>query len=499
MSEDEKKNNKIKERAFINFKTYIEKAPDGRYSMHSLKEIEKLNIKLKNYDNLMIAKTYYANGDYEKAKEWLNKTTLAESWTDFAKNEYKLGNYDKAKYYTNYGLKDYADAFEPNEIYTIIDNYISMYPTRAEGIRSLVFLDYKNTGADYIAYLNCNELVSSNNKDACFRTFYEKYPDGQFSADSLYNLFISKYLQKKYTDAQRLGFLHLKKFPNVKSTPAVNYYMGKISEKLKHKESANNYYKHVLSKFPDSCYTYRANYNLYKDDGILPFNEIIEKPVVFPYKKSLENNLVVKLALLKDYDLVEQLCKKDKFIQSWIAYQKGNYTISSILARNAMDELTIKPPFDDLRWRLVYPLHYYETIETVKRNNNPIILESILKEESHFNPMAKSFAGASGLMQIMPTTYLEIAKNYNISDEILNPDSNIKAASIYYENLKKVLGNKDLYAISAYNGGIGSVTGWMSKLTYSDTDEYVEQIPYPETKNYVKKVLRTYWVYGNIY
>ena len=59
--------------------------------------------------------------------------------------------------------------------------------------------------------------------------------------------------------------------------------------------------------------------------------------------------------------------------------------------------------------------------------------------------------------------------------------------------------HRDLYAISAYNGGIGSVQNWFSKLIYSDTDEFVEQIPFPETKNYVKKVLRTYWMYGNIY
>jgi len=497
--ENPKKLEKAKERAFINFKVYIEKAPDGRYSTRAVQEIEKLGVKLKNYDNLLIAKTYYANGDYEKAKEYLNKTTLSESWTDFAKNEYKLGNYDKAKYYTNYGLKDYATTVSQNEIYTVIDNYISTYPTRKEGINSLIAADYKSTGADYIAYLKCNEVMSSENKEACFKSLYEKYPDGQFSGDSLYNLFVSKYLQKKYTDAQRLGFLHLKKFPNVKSTPAVTYYMGRIAYKLKHYENANNYYKRVIEKYPDSYYAYRANYNLYKDDGAMPFNNIIIRPVVFPYKKSLENNLVIKLALLKDYDLVEELCKKDKFIQSWVAYQKGNYTISAILARNALEEMTVKPDYEDLRWRLAYPLHYYEKVNEVKGSNNPIVLQSIIKEESHFNPYAMSCVGASGLMQLMPATYSEIAKNKDITGDIFNPDSNIKAGSAYYNNLKRSLGNKDLYAISAYNGGIGSVSGWMSKIIYNDTDEFVEQIPYPETKNYVKKVLRTYWVYGNIY
>ena len=74
--------------------------------------------------------------------------------------------------------------------------------------------------------------------------------------------------------------------------------------------------------------------------------------------------------LLKDYDLVEELCKKDKFIQSWIAYQKGNYTISTILARNAFDEMPVKPAFDDLRWRLVYPLHYFDIVRKEKGDNN---------------------------------------------------------------------------------------------------------------------------------
>ena len=162
-------------------------------------------------------------------------------------------------------------------------------------------------------------------------------------------------------------------------------------------------------------------------------------------------------------------------------------------------KVIVKPSFEDLRWRLAYPLHYYDTVEKFKRSNNSVILQSIIKEESHFNPLAKSCVGASGLMQLMPLTYSEIVKKYGISNDIFAPESNIKAGSLYYENLKKNFDNKDLYAISAYNGGIGSVTSWKSKISYSDTDEFVEQIPFPETKNYVKKVFRSYWVYGNIY
>ena len=418
---------KSKNRAFIYFKTYIEESPDGRFSMKAIDEIKKLNLKLTNYDNLLIAKSYYANGEYLKAKDFLFKTTLAESWSDFARNEYRLGNKDKAISYAEQGLKKHASNTPNKDVYEVIDNYIASFPTRKEGITKLVNMNLDSTGADYVAYLNCNEVVAQNVKEACYRTLYEKYPNGQFSADSLYNIFIAKYLQKKYYDAQRLGFLHLKKFPDVNSSPAVTYYMGKIAFKLKHYDSANNYYKQVVAKYPDSYYAFRANFNLYKDDGLFPFLELNPKPVVFPYKKSLDNNLVVKLAYLKDYDLVGELCKNDKFIQSWIAYQKENYTVSAVLARNGMEELETKPSFEDLRWRLVYPSHYYDIVDRVKGNNNPIILQAIIKEESHFNPFAKSAVGASGLMQLMPATYNEVVKKHNLPKDLSAETANITA------------------------------------------------------------------------
>ena len=73
------------------------KAPNGRFSNNVADEIIKLDVPLHNYDNLLIAKAFYENGEYEKAKLYLNKTTQSESWTDFAKNEFRLGNSEKAR------------------------------------------------------------------------------------------------------------------------------------------------------------------------------------------------------------------------------------------------------------------------------------------------------------------------------------------------------------------------------------------------------------------
>ena len=113
---------KSKNRAFIYFKTYINESPDGRFSLNAIDEIKKLNPALTNYDNLLIAKSYYANGEYLKAKDYLFKTTFAESWADFAKNEYRLGNNEKGNSYAEEGLKKYASNTENKDVYEVVDS-----------------------------------------------------------------------------------------------------------------------------------------------------------------------------------------------------------------------------------------------------------------------------------------------------------------------------------------------------------------------------------------
>jgi soluble lytic murein transglycosylase len=69
----------------------------------------------------------------------------------------------------------------------------------------------------------------------------------------------------------------------------------------------------------------------------------------------------------------------------------------------------------------------------------------------------------------------------------------------YYSDLRSFLSGFDVSAVAAYNGGAGAIQRWKSSLYYNDTDEFVEQIPYEETQDYVKKVFRSYWNYIRIY
>ena len=232
-------------------------------------------------------------------------------------------------------------------------------------------------------------------------------------------------------------------------------------------------------------------------------NYINPKPVLYPYKYA-HNNIIVKLVDLKDYDIVNELIEDD-FVRSWVLYKKGDYSHSMLVARDAMEKIKEKPDKYDLRWRLVNPVIYYNDVKKYagQTGNNAPLMLSLAREESYFDPLAQSMVGASGLMQIMPSTAREVnAKmglGMNVSEALFNPYMNIKLGNYYYLFLKRNLEGYDISSVAAYNGGIGSIQRWKTSLHYNDADEFVEQIPYPETKNYVKKVFRTYWNYIRIY
>ena len=149
--------------------------------------------------------------------------------------------------------------------------------------------------------------------------------------------------------------------------------------------------------------------------------------------------------------------------------------------------------------------HYFDSIKKYANetgNNLPLIV-ALIREESYFDPLAQSAVGARGLMQLMPATASDINSKFSlgmtIPADLFNPEKNIKLGNYYYEFLRKNLEGHDISSIAAYNGGIGSLKTWKTSINYNDTDEFVEQIPYAETKTYVKKVFRSYWNYIRIY
>lgn len=504
---------KAQKNAISYFKAYLKDAPQGRYAISCIQKWLELKTHNTNEDNLVIARVYMANEDYVSARKFLKYTNVSMSWPYFVQNEYHLGNYPKARYYTELGIKgkasdeilineDIDEKTQSDNIYKAIDIYLKLSPAPRTSISYLLEISNKSRGYDYLLFKNCNNLPVQN-QTACFNTLYYQYPKGQFAAESLANIFYDKVKSQKYFKAKEFGRKHLADFPQANSAPKVMFWLGKVSERSKHYEEARSYYRGVIRQYPDDYYAYRAFLSLNRFRRFQAIR-LTPKPIEFPYK-NFGYGIITELAKVKDYGLVNQLCKDDKFVQSWLLFKEGDFSSSSRIARDAMDKIQIKPERTDVRWRLVYPIHYYPEILRYSRswNNEPVMILSIIREESYFNPTAKSFVGASGLMQLMPSTAREVAAWAGTSlpnDSLLfDPDINIKLGNMYYAQLKRMLLNKDILAVLAYNGGIGSVSNWKENLNYIDVDDFIEQIPYSETQNYLKKVYRSYWNYLRIY
>jgi soluble lytic murein transglycosylase len=161
-------------------------------------------------------------------------------------------------------------------------------------------------------------------------------------------------------------------------------------------------------------------------------------------------------------------------------------------------------------WRALYPAVYWEAVsrESLKNGLDPFLTLSLIRQESMFDHRAVSSADARGLMQLMPstakTTSDELSKGGSGSerfneDSLFDPETNIRLGAAHFASLSGKYGGNMSRSIAAYNAGAIAVDKWMGRFGEVEDDEFVERIPYSETRGYVKKVLRNAALYRRIY
>jgi soluble lytic murein transglycosylase len=147
---------------------------------------------------------------------------------------------------------------------------------------------------------------------------------------------------------------------------------------------------------------------------------------------------------------------------------------------------------------VLYPQPYLDVLTKILKYEkiDPIILLSLIRQESVFNPLARSAVGARGLMQIMPTTARRLRRSVG-DKQLVNPQINIELGTKYVKNLLRRYNGNLVYVLAAYNAGESRVERW--KSLYFDSDESIlkniEAIPFLETRNYVKLIFRNIFFY----
>ena len=137
--------------------------------------------------------------------------------------------------------------------------------------------------------------------------------------------------------------------------------------------------------------------------------------------------------------------------------------------------------------------------EPSKNGLDPYMVASLIRQESEFNPGAISSANAFGLMQLLPSVGRSMAREEGIRHfnevELLNPETNIRLGSRYLKQTLDKFDGQAAYAFAAYNAGDSRVTDWQSIGKYHGMDEFVESIPFTETRDYVQAILRNESIY----
>ena len=195
------------------------------------------------------------------------------------------------------------------------------------------------------------------------------------------------------------------------------------------------------------------------------------------------------------------------FCLSTIAHMNGAHDLGiriGILRSLSMKSENIS--LDKTEDLLLYPLGFLPLVQEKAGiyDIDPILIFSVIRQESLFDPVALSHSSAYGLMQIIPSTGNAIAKELGMDissdlNQLFDPDVNLTFGCFFLKRLLDRFDQNMVFALASYNAGPGAVTSWQERFAHLDIDEFIESIPYNETRDYVKRIMKNYWIYSRIY
>ena len=155
-------------------------------------------------------------------------------------------------------------------------------------------------------------------------------------------------------------------------------------------------------------------------------------------------------------------------------------------------------------WETLFPKPYWAELKTYSSSNglDPYLVASLVRQESAFNPNAVSHKNAIGLMQLLPKVGRGVAKEEKLkhfsTTQLFTPGTNLRLGTRYLRSMADKFGSFE-YALAAYNAGSDRVETWLGAGQYRDPQEFVESIPFTETREYVQNILRNASLYRQLY
>lgn len=367
--------------------------------------------------------------------------------------------------------------------------------------------------------------------DALYRTCYESFPGDSQSAQCHWKVTWAQYLRDAGSATGALED-HLKRYPDSDHASTSLYFLGRIAESKSDWGAARVYYDEINNWYPNYYYAILARERLAQSNvaGATPSPATLKflSVVQFPKRRKVEN-FVASATTKERLERANLLAAAglDDFAESELRFGAKVDGQPQLMALELADLATRRDAPDqgiryikhyapgylsmsldtapDKFWRLAFPLPYRKSLEDYSREHSldPFLVAALIRQESEFNTKAVSRTSARGLTQVMPATGRELGRKLRIphyqTSMLFSPDTNLKIGTYYLRALNDQLKGKWEATLASYNAGKSRVVGWMAASDYHEPAEFVESIPFSETRAYVQSVLRNAEVYRRLY
>ena len=361
--------------------------------------------------------------------------------------------------------------------------------------------------------------------DAVFRELWQRFPDSRYSERAAWKIGWWAYKNGRFADAAQAFDAGAAAFPRADTRPAWLYWSGRAHDQTGETAIANERYRLEVADYENSYYGRLAAKLLQArgEPGVEDNVTIapVSGTVTMPTAAVVRQLIAVEMydAALKELQYAQHEWGDTPAIEATIAYIRHEQAQNET-APDRFDHLrgainTMKRAYPQYLaaggeelppavLEVIYPLDYWALIDKYSKANDldPYLMAALIAQESTFTADVRSGANAYGLMQLLPVTGRAYARKVGLgrftASMLTRPEDNIRMGMRYFKDLSDRLGGAH-YALASYNAGPNKIVQWINERPGIPQDEFIDDIPYPETQAYVKRILGTAEDYRRLY
>ncbi len=359
-----------------------------------------------------------------------------------------------------------------------------------------------------------------------YRELQQRFPNGSRASYAHWKVAWLSSRQGRAQDAKQGFDEQIALYPASAEVPAALYWRARYAEEDNELAKARAYYLKLSDRFRNFYYAELARQRLkvLKPTDPVQYALLDRVPPLNLGSKVVSSDPptddlhVQKAQLLENGALVDFAVRE---IQATADVQDGTWALAEtarlyqdggrydraieVMKRGVPNYFAVDvPELPRVYWEALFPKAYWDDLKRFYTQNelDPYLVASLIRQESEFNPNAISHANAVGLMQLLPVTGKKVAKDVKMhhfnASQLYTPAVNLQLGTRYFKTMVDKFGSFE-YALAAYNAGSDRVEDWLSQGKYRDPQEFVESIPFTETREYVQAILRNASVYKQLY